>query len=224
MRKILLVLSILCVTLIVHGQSFKRFRQGCYYDSIGNKHEGYIFKTLPAETIFKDTGDQITFVQNKDADKQIIKADELKSFIIGQDSFVVSHDPAMWNKPFLYVCIDKSTKIYISYVQGTNYMAVGGGVLGGVVGAAIGSAAGSNNAKSTYYYGITPDHVTRITRKIFKEFTSSYMGDNPLIANKIKDSYFRYGDMAELIEAYKTGVIKERQKNDTFKYQEVADY
>ena len=206
MRKIVLLIGIISVTLEANAQLIKNFRSGCYYDTSNVKHQGFISKEDPYKNIFKGRGDHIFFRETKDGKKQKITTDELNAVVIKKDelvidSFVVSHDEDLEKFPFLRVAIIGPVNLYTSTTQSTTSM----GGMGHMPATFI------SYDNIDYYYGTNPDHVTKLKRKNFIEGMSSVMSDKPLIADKIKSGYYRYGDIKDLLEAYKTGVIKAHQ-------------
>jgi hypothetical protein len=218
-RKFLLLLGILGVTLGAKAQSFKKFKPGRYYDLENQKHEGFIYRTIPASGMFKGKGDHITFLATKGSKKETVESSQLSSFVIETDSFVVSHDTTFFKKrPFLQVLLNTPVKIYLSRVQAGSYIPVVGlGVAGAVGGAVAGAATGLGTQPIIYFYGVNPENVGNINNKNFIDVMCRIMRDKPLITAKIKDQYFRLKDMDELLDAYKTGIIKERPKdNNTY--------
>jgi hypothetical protein len=209
MYKFLLVLGILGVTLSAKAQLFKKYRPGCYYDSTGVKHEGFISKQDPYRSLFRGNGDHIFFKTVKDTSSQKIYTDQLTSVVIKKDtattdSFVVSHTADLEKYPFLKVLVSGRLNVYSSTIQSSTYA---GGFRG-----APGMEFYSSDV--TYYYGPDPNHLTQIRRRNFIEAMSTVMSDKPLIVDKIKSKYFRYGDMIELAGAYRTGILPTRSETE----------
>jgi hypothetical protein len=85
-----------------------------------------------------------------------------------------------------------------------------GGFAGNVgMGVGVGTSVGGG-VKTTYYYGISPDKVTKLEKKQFIEVMSIILADKPDVVAKIKDKTFRYGDMDDLINYYKTGQMPKK--------------
>ncbi|TWR27041.1 hypothetical protein FPZ42_08390 [Mucilaginibacter achroorhodeus] len=192
MRKLLLLLCILSITISTKAQLFgKHWDEGSYYDLQGVKHQGLISWTAPQKSLFNGDGDEIFYKTQKDADMVKIKSSELRSFIIGVDSFVVSKNEIFKRKPFLNVLVNTNDtlKIYRS-MEKRSSPGIGFGV--GSIGAVTAMVGASfNYTKKAYYYGKNPNNVIKIDNKNFTEVTSKILANIPLIVKEIESKSLR---------------------------------
>jgi hypothetical protein len=214
MRKILLLLCILSITLVAKAQfpslinksiSSYRWAEGVYYDSLGTKHSGFITWEIP---LIGNKLDYIGFKPAKKADNVKIYSTALRSFVIGEDSIVTSNNVLFKKSPFLRVLINNSdtTKLYEYLVAHRG----GSGTMGAGISASI------NYTTSTYYYGTNPDNPTKLDKKNFIETMSHIMADKPEAVARIKNKKLRYGDMNYLLYFYKYDVMPPAPAPDPF--------
>ena len=201
MYKFLLTLGILSVTVSANAQIFSDWKPGSYYDSTGVKHTGFIAKPANEKYLLYSLGSKIKFRKVMSEENENIKADNIKCLVMGTDSFVVSHDQEVDRTPFLKVFLDKPTKLY-----GISQKKYIGNKFSLINLASNGAMSYENNV---YYTGPDPDHLTKMKRSQFEKIMCEMLSDNAFIVSKIKDGTFRYSDMEDLIESYKTGVFKE---------------
>ncbi|MGY4537260.1 hypothetical protein ACVW0P_001676 [Mucilaginibacter sp. UYNi724] len=192
MKKILLLLCILSITITANAQLFERhYDEGFYYDSVGVKHTGLVSWSPPQKSILDGHGDEVYYKAQKNAEMVKLRSTELQSFVIGVDSFVVSKDELFKRKPFLNVLVNTndSLKIYRSMEKRTSPgVGVGVGNIGAVT-MAVGAS--FNYTKKTYYYGPNPNNVIKIDNKNFVDVTSKILANIPLIVEKIKSHDLR---------------------------------
>jgi hypothetical protein len=206
MRKILLLLCILSITISAKAQIFgKHYDEGFYYDPAGVKHTGLISWSPPHKSIFSGSGDYIYFKPEKKAEKIKLKNTQIKSFAlrddsVKMDSFVVSVNKEFKNAPFLQVLLDNDVKIY-SFAE----MASSGGMTTPGAGGTMIVGPGYSYINTKYYYGSNPNDVISLTKKNFIEVMSKIMADKPDVVEKIKTKKLRYKMLGDLIELYKTG-------------------
>lgn len=197
----------------------KDWREGCYYDLQGNKISGLIYSEPASPSLLKGRGDHILYKKEKGADRKKILSDSIRSYVIGVDSFVVSHFDDLAKKPFLQVIIDGPLKLYFSTIARPNTPVPTGGMYSSST--TIKTPNGPVNIPSSnyrpgpvnpfsssytvtsYYYGTGPDEVTELDRKSFIDVMSRMMADKPQVVELIKNKTFRYGDMDNLIEYYR---------------------
>jgi len=195
MRTILLLLCILSVTFSAKAQLTRDWSEGSYYDSLGNKNTGLICWLTQPKAIKK--ADFIMYKVTKKADKIVIPATQLNSFVIAADSFVVGNATNLKHPSFMKVILSVGlTKLYQLYAHD-----ITGAMLFGAVGAAVSEA----NSPAGYYFGLKPNAVTEVTRKNFTEVMCDIMANKPEIVEKIKSKKLRYSDMDNLLVYYKTG-------------------
>ncbi|MBB6499099.1 hypothetical protein [Pedobacter cryoconitis] len=216
MRSLIFFLLLFC-SLFARAQSagltlFTNFKDGYYYDLEGHKITGKIDKAGSGKVVltFKY---YILFKENDAAEIKRITPDMIKSFVVGTDSFIVSHDK---DPKFHKVLIDGPTKLYevLTFAKsdgGSMMRPVGGNMM---LTAGVGLAmVGANLAKGSeviYSYGTDPDHRTDLKRKNFIEGMSLTMSDEPELVEQIKDKTFRITEMDVLINVYQR--IKSRRK------------
>ncbi|GGH04554.1 hypothetical protein [Mucilaginibacter phyllosphaerae] len=205
MRKILLLLCILSITLTAKAQLFsKNWIEGCYYDTAGVKHQGLIAWDPPsANNLFKGKGDNIFYKNGKKGEKIKLKNSEIRSFLLKNDntmldSFVVTKNKDFQKKPFLMVLFNNDTKIYVSYVNNSSP-----NMAPNAAGLMMFSPGYSGNIIK-YYYGTNPDSLTVLNKKNFVEIMSCLLAGKPNVVAKIKDKTFKISKLEELLYFYRT--------------------
>ncbi|QJD97964.1 hypothetical protein HH214_19820 [Mucilaginibacter robiniae] len=212
MRSIFVLLCIFSVTFSAKAQSFGKWTNGKYYDQTNTVHEGQILWNIPAKKVLINKADSIYYRTNKKAEKLKIYSDSLNAFVVNQDSFIVSKSISPEVSPFVKVVINHSTKLFASITQhspaAATIGAAGFGLIGGIAGAAA-----SHSAKLIYFYGVDIDHLTKVDKNNFMPTMLEMMADKPEVLEKIKDRTFRFGNIDELVEFYKTGIIADYLKD-----------
>jgi hypothetical protein len=208
MRKFFTLL-LLCAAFMNAGAQqnyvLNHWNPGSYYDLRNNKITGFVRWNVPSRSLFKSAGDDFQYRVTADGDKQKIKTAQFRAFVIGIDSFVVSHHKDLELFPILLVLIDKPTKLYVRL----RYNQTAGG-FGGPVPTFY------SNLDRTYYYGPDPDNVTELDRQHFIAVMSDMVRDKPALAEKIKNKEYRKGDMEDILDEYyferNTQIAKEEEK------------
>ena len=194
MRTILLVLCILSITFSTRAQLLgKRWAPGKYYDVSGRKHAGLLSWSAPANKIY--------FKNDYNDSLQVkVPSIEIRSFILGTDSFVVSAHKDLLQTPFLALSINTPIKLYKSITVRSSPM---GGVsgMGSSLTMNVGGIYGGTDFE--YYYGTDPDNINKLGRKNFVEVISKIMADTPEAVARVKSKIYRYGDLDDLIAFYK---------------------
>jgi hypothetical protein len=212
MRKILFIIFILAGTLTANAQGPNRkWYAGTLYHTSGEIFDGLISWTPPRKGEYED-GDQVLYRADERSEVFPIPYYKINSFVMGSDSIVVSHNVLFKNSPFMTVVLDNPTKLYTNKVMKNGFplMINTGGFTGNVgMGVGVGTSVGGG-VKTTYYYGLSPDKVTKLEKKQFIEVMSILLADKPDVVAKIKDKTFRYGDMDDLINYYKTGQMPKK--------------
>jgi hypothetical protein len=212
MRKILFIIFILAGTFTANAQAPNRkWYAGTLYHTSGEVFDGLISWTPPRKGEYED-GDQVLYRADEKSEVFPIPYYKINSFVMGDDSIVVSHNVLFKNSPFMTVVLDNTTKLYTNKVRKNGFplMINTGGFAGNVgMGVGVGTSVGGG-VKTTYYYGISPDKVTKLEKKQFIEVMSIILADKPDVVAKIKDKTFRYGDMDDLINYYKTGQMPKK--------------
>jgi hypothetical protein len=192
MRSILLLLCILCVTGFANAQTqtARTFTKGSYYDTMGTKYTGFLRLKVPNKGILDFNHFGFLFQQTEAVPEKEISINQVKSFTIGVDSFVVTHNPNLEKAPVLKVLLNTAIKLYYSEFYNR------GNMLTANFNAAI-------NGSGIYFYGPDPDNLQFINRKNFKEALSQVMEAKPNVVANIQNDNFTYGYMDDLIKYYK---------------------
>jgi hypothetical protein len=218
MRSILIILFFMLIYVSAKSQ---KWQPGSFTDIKGNKVTALIRENPSNKGPIKDEG----FIEVKDNAKSNpykLSASDLKSFIIGKDSFVVAYAPpnAAWTKKeldFVKVALDEETKLFaangatsgggsgfgVSPEFGGGIGTGGYGGIGG--GVAINLSGGGRKSKviNTYYYGANTAEMKQLTPINFKDVMSDIMGDEPDVVEKIQAGQFNLGNVDKLITYFK---------------------
>lgn len=196
----------------------QKWQPGSFTDIKGNKVIGLVRANPSGKGPIKDEG-FIEFRDDKKTNPYKLSASDLKSFIVGKDSFVVAHAPhnQTWSKKeldFVKVTLDEETKLYTADVRsgggsgfgvapefgggiGTGgYSGVGGGI-------AINLGHGGGKVRTTYYYGANTAEMEQLTPINFKDIMSDIMGDEPDVVEKIQTNKYNMGNIDKLIAYFK---------------------
>ncbi|MBS1530088.1 MAG: hypothetical protein JSU01_07270, partial [Bacteroidetes bacterium] len=205
----------------------------------GNRGTGCISPGPSGRGPIKDEA----FIEFKDDEKTNpykLSASDLKSFVVGRDSFVVAHAPrnTEWSKKeldFVMVELDEDTKLYVARV-GTYYggksrgisahpegdvgIGTGGyggyGGVGGGIGIDLGGGGGGmGKAQTTYYYGANTAEMEMVTPQNFEDVMSDIMGDIPELLERIRDHEFNLGNVQKLIAYFKEAKAQEAANQKT---------
>ena len=210
--------------LIAVSAKSQKWQAGSFTDVKGNKVNGLIRENPTNKGPIKDEG-YIEFKDDGKTNPYKLSASDLRSFMIGRDSFVVAHAPgnSNWSKKeldFVKVALDEETKLYVANVGtggrggrgvgvspefgggiGTGgYSGVGGGVavdLGGI------GSGGHGKVVTTYYYGANTATMQQLTPMNFKDVMSDVMGDEPDVVDKIQTGQFNIFTVDKLIAYFK---------------------
>jgi hypothetical protein len=214
----LITLSFILFTKISHAQ---KWQPGYFYDIKGNKETGFIWlhpsgKPAISEEAF------IEFRENNKENPFKLSASDLKSFVVGRDSFTVASAPRTsdWKNEldFVKVTLDvDELKLYFFNGNGGGgsgfhpELGVGAGTgigggsggFGGGVGAGfsvpIGGSGGGKGSKIEYYYGANTAEMKRLTPANFVDVMSEIMGDEPDVVDQLHQNKFNLGNIDKLI-------------------------
>src|ERR1041385_4034031 len=194
MRSILIILF--CMLIAVSAKS-QKWQPGSFTDIKGNKVTGLIRENPGNKGPIKDEG-YIEFKDDSKANPYKLSASDLKSFMIGRDSFVVAHAPGNSNLSkkeldFVQVALDEETKLYVANVAtgggggglgprvqpefGGRFGTGGYSGFGGGVGINLGGGGGKGKVITTFYYGANTAVMQQLTPINFKDVMSDIMGD-----------------------------------------------
>ncbi|MCR8556085.1 hypothetical protein KXD93_00440 [Mucilaginibacter sp. BJC16-A38] len=200
---------------------------GRFTDVKGNTETGFIRVNPSAKGPVKDEG-FIEFKDNNKTEPFKLSASDLKSFVIGRDSFVVAHAPnnEIWAKKeldFVKVALNEDVKLYMAGGGGKGGggrgfgispdlgvgVGAGTGGYGSGVGAGVsipifgGGGGGGSVEKTVYYYGENTAQMKRITNENFEDVMSDIMGDYPEVVDKIHAKVYMLANIDRLIVYYK---------------------
>jgi hypothetical protein len=216
MRKILLSILLFVVCLAANAQNAglaTMWKKGYYYDNSGKKVSGFLADYSHNVNLFHPNDNYFLFSTVDDtaynATKSVkVFSKDIKSFVAGTDTFVVSNSDKIKKTPFLAVLVNNDLKLYaVEMWRGT--AASSFGLIG------LAAAAATNNMlvmDYTYYYGTDPDNLTKLTHKEFMDVMSKMMADKPNVVAKIQDKTYRYSDMKELLTFYITGKYPDNKR------------
>src|ERR1700743_413779 len=119
--KIIGIIFSIALTLIFNRVYAQKWQPGSFTDIKGNKVTGLIRENPSNKGPIKDEG-YIEVKDNPKSNPYKLSASDLRSFTIGQDSFVVAHAPcnSNWSKKeldFVEVALDEETKLYVAAVS-----------------------------------------------------------------------------------------------------------
>jgi hypothetical protein len=220
MRSILIILFFMLV--IVSAKSYaQKWQPGRFTDVKGNIESGFINVNPSGRGPIKNEG-FIEFKEDDKAEPYKLSASDLRSFVVGKDSFVVAHPPGneSWAKnefDFVKVALDDDVKIYVTKNGGRGGgsgigfepgvgAGVGTGGYGGGVGGGISipiGGGGGSHEKTTWYYGDSSASMKRLTDLNFEDVMTDIMGDYPDVVNKIHNKVYVLANIDRLIAYYK---------------------
>jgi hypothetical protein len=151
-----------------------------------------------------------------------LSASDLRSFVVGKDSFVVAHAPGneTWAKnefDFVKVVIDEDIKLYAAGGVKSGGRGIGiepgvgagvgtggyGGGVGGGISIPIGGGGRGPYEKLVYYYGDNTADMKRLNDQNFEDIMSDMMGDYPDIVDKIHAKVYVLENIDRLIGYFK---------------------
>ncbi len=200
---------------------------GHFTDVKGNTESGMLRVNPSAKGPVKDEG-FIEFKENNKSNSFKLSASEIRSFVIGRDSFVVAHPPfnEQWAKnefDFVKVAVDEYVKVYMAGVGkgggkrgGPGFgispgLGIGTGGYGSGVGVGVGGTipifgggGGGSEAdqKVAYYYGSNTADMKRLTNENFEDVMSDIMGDEPEVVDKIHAKVYMLANIDRLISYF----------------------
>ena len=202
----------------VHAQ---KWLPGHFTDVKGNVETGLIWIRPSGKGPIQDEA----FIEFRETDKENpykLSASDLKSFVIGRDSFVVASEPQTSNwqygVDFVKVVLDEDIKLYVFRGEGNGGIGgiepgfeggVGGGTggYGGGVGVGlsipIGHGGGRGGNKTVYYYGETTAGMHQLTVANFMDIMSDIMGDEPDVVEAIHEKKYGLNNMDKLLAYFK---------------------
>ncbi len=219
-----LVLLFLFSIIIIHSAMAQKWPQGYFYDTKGNKVTGFINQYPRGKAPMKDEG-FIEFKEDNKAPTIKLSASDLKSYVVGRDSFIVAATDRWSEKilDFVRVALDTNLKLFAAFgnVGGSSSRGfspqvgigtgIGGGGYGGGLGGGVGGGisipiGGSGRAASTevYFFGTTTAGMKPISNQAFIDIMVEVMGDEPEVVEQIRAKKFNLGNIEKLIAYYRT--------------------
>jgi hypothetical protein len=217
MRPILIILFFMLM--IVSAKSYsQKWQPGRFNDVKGNAESGFI-RFGSGKGPIKDEG-FIEFKEDNKSEPFKLSASDLRSFVVGKDSFVVAHPPRneSWAKnefDFVKVALDEDIKLYVTkgggggrghgfsiepgIGAGVGTGGFGGGVGGGI---AIPIGGGGGYEKTTWYYGENTASMKRLTDLNFEDVMADIMGDYPDVVDKIHAKVYVLENIDRLLAYY----------------------
>jgi hypothetical protein len=219
-RRLFIIFSLILLTISVQAQ---KWLPGRFTDVKGNIQTGLIRTNPPGKAPIKDEA-FIEFKEDNKAEPFKLSASDLRSFVVGKDSFVVAHAPQNenWSRnelDFVKVVIDEPVKLYAAQVGsgkgrgfgfspgistgiGTGGYGGGfGGAVGGGISIPIGGRGGSE--KTTWYFGENTAEMKRLTNENFEDVMTDIMGDEPDVVDKIRSKVYVLGNIDKLVVYFK---------------------
>ena len=210
------------LSLITCSSAFaQKWEPGHFTDVKGNIESGFIRLNPSGKGPIKNEG-FIEFKEDNKSEPFKLSASDLRSFVVGKDSFVVAHAPGneTWARnefDFVKVVLDEDVKLYAAggvKGHGGHGMAiepgvstgVGTGGFGGGVGGGIAipiGGGGGTYEKLVYYYGENTAKMKRLTNQNFEDVMSDMMGDYPDVVDKIHAKVYVLENIDRLIAYYK---------------------
>jgi hypothetical protein len=219
MRPILIILFFMLIIVSVKSQA-QKWQAGHFTDVKGNLETGLIRFNPPGKPPIKGEG-FIEFREDTKANPFKLSASDLRSFVIGKDSFIVAHAPnnEYWaNKEldFVLVAVDEDLKLYVAKEGGSGSRGIGfepdigagvgtggyGGGLGGGISIPIGGGGGGKE-KTTWYFGANPAGMQRLTNENFEDIMTDMMGDYPDVVDKIHAKVYVLANIDRLVAYFK---------------------
>ena len=229
MHKRLLIIFLL-ILICISAQA-QKWLPGHFTDVKGNKETGLI-RINPSGKAPIKTEAFIEFKEDSKTEPFKLSASDLRSFVIGKDSFVVAHAPGneTWEKreyDFVKVALDEDIKLYEAHVasggkSGVGFAPeVGGGIGTGGYGGGFGGGVsipiniggrGGGSEKTTWYFGANTAEMQRLTNENFEDIMTDIMGDEPDVVDKIHAKAYVLANIEKLIAYFENLKEAESEK------------
>ncbi len=185
---VIAILMLLC-TQFASGQSFKKFREGRYYEKNGAAVSGFVYYDYSYKK-------RIKFRKTKEAKKRRIKAKKLAGFTVdwdtlGIDSFIVlkrfkaegANGWVLWpvRNDFVQVVATGKVTVYKHY-----------------------SVHGIASTVSYYITKKGPEEavIIRSGKRKFRKKMSAFLGDNPQVKKGILEGKYTFENLRDVIVKY----------------------
>jgi len=217
------ILFFFFLTLTVVAVNAQKWQPGRFTDVKGNIQSGLIRLDPPGKAPIKGEA-FIEFKEDKKAEPFKLSASDLKSFIVGKDSFVVAQAPQneTWSgneTGFVKVVLDEDpVKLYAANGAGGGGSGLGfspgistgfgsggyggfGAGLGGGLSIPIGG--GRKREKTAWYFGENTAEMKRLTNENFEDIMTDIMGDYPDVVDKIRSKVYVLANIDKLVAYFK---------------------
>ena len=199
----------------------QKWQQGYFFDKRSVKNVGFINQTPSGKGPIKNEA----FIEFKEYEKDKpmkLSASDMKSYVVGRDSFVVAvsltDDWASEQMDFIRVAINAPIKLYMARVGNvsaqqkavsvspalsTGYGSGGmGGGLGGGVSINLGRNRGGGGTHVAYFYGEGTNGMKAITNENFIDVMIEVMGDEPAAVEQLRTGKVGLRDIEKMIAYY----------------------
>lgn len=192
----------------------QKWQPGYFYDVKGTKNPGLIWQNPSGKGPIKDEG----FIEYKENDKASaikLSASDLRSYVVGKDSFIVAVAPKQgWSKyelDFVQVAVDAPLRLFIARGGGGGSgfsvepgigAGVGTGGFGGGFGGGISiplGGGGRGRSKTTYFFGANTAEMQPLNNENFVDVMSEVMGDEPDVVEKIRANQYSMRNIDKLV-------------------------
>lgn len=215
------ITSVALLCLLSFSAIAQKWQNGYFYDKRGVKNVGYINQNPSGKGPIKNEA----FIEFKEYEKDKpmkLSASDMKSYVVGRDSFVVAisltDDWASEQMDFIRVAINAPLKLYMAKVGNTSarqkavsvnpalstgYGSGGlGGGLGGGVAINLGRNRGGGGTHIAYLYGESTNGMKAITEENFVDVMIEVMGDEPAAVEQLRSGKVTLRDMEKIIAYY----------------------
>lgn len=222
MRPILIILFFLLAIVSVKSYG-QKWMPGRFTDVKGNTETGLI-RVPGGKGPVKDEA-FIEFKEDVKANPFQLSAGDLKSFVIGKDSFVVAHAPKneTWTKKeldFVKVVLNEDIKLYVAgsgkgggsgfspgFDIGTGIGTSSYGGVGAGAGVSVpifgGGDGGGGYEKTSWYFGANTAEMKPLNNENFEDIMCDMMGDEPDVVEKIRRKVYVLGNIDKLVAYFK---------------------
>ncbi|MDB5133139.1 MAG: hypothetical protein JWR02_2888 [Mucilaginibacter sp.] len=214
-RRLFIIFSFILLSISIQAQ---KWQPGRFTDIKGNIQTGLIRVDPSGKAPIKGEG-FIEFKEDNKAEPFKLSASDLRSFVVGKDSFVVAHAPQNenWSRnelDFVKVVLDEPVKLYVAKASsggghGFGFSpgistGIGTGGYGGAFGGGISIPIGSGGReKTTWYFGENTAEMKRLTSENFEDIMTDIMGDEPDVVDKIHSKVYVLANIDKLLAYFK---------------------
>ncbi|AHM59620.1 hypothetical protein D770_06785 [Flammeovirgaceae bacterium 311] len=188
----------LLIALGAGAQGIKDFRPGRYYDNSGNRHDGFIkYKYNNKRKIYFRAGPNEKAIS--------LRPDDLKSFVVKADSFMVLRNFYLdRKKPGGRMPADFAKVVEPGPLTLVRHYSIQKSDYYGYAAPTAGNYVGIEGVKTYYLVSLPSNAVTVVNfdRDLFKTNMASFFSGVPEIAEKIRNGKYLWEDMPEVVRLY----------------------